>query len=80
MELQETLLIFIMDIDLAQGIKTMMHAVAIVHRPTKVPGGIILATIQTSMVSTMVEHNCLMLMVYIGVHGRDTTTPSNSLR
>ena len=41
----------------------MMYAVAIVHKTTKVPGGIILATNQTSMVSTMVDHTHLMQMV-----------------
>ena len=80
MELLGTLLIFIMDIGLALEIKTMMHQVTIVHRPTKVPGGIILATIQTSMVSTILDHTHLMLMVSIGLHGGGTTTPSNSLR
>ena len=58
MELQETLLEAIMDIALAQGIKTM-----VVHSASKVAGGIKAATVQTSMVSTMVDHTHPMLMV-----------------
>ena len=41
----------------------MGQHLAVVHKPTKVPGGMVIATIQTSMVSTMVEHTHLMLMV-----------------
>ena len=63
MELQETLLESIIGTDLAQGIKIMMHMVAIVLRSLKVPGGITGATVQTSMVSTMVEHTHPLLMV-----------------
>ena len=43
-----------MDTSLAQGIETMIYGVAIVHRVSKVGGGITTATFQTSMVSTMV--------------------------
>ena len=60
MELQGTLLDSIMDIDLAQGIKTM---IANVLSAKKVPGGTVLATVQTSMVSTMVDHIHPMLSV-----------------
>ena len=63
MELQGTLLESIISTDLAQGIKTMMHMLAIVLSSSKVAGGIMLATVQTSMVSTMVEHTHPMLMV-----------------
>ena len=63
MELQEILLVTIMDTSLAQGTKTMMPIVEAVHNCTKVPGGIDLATIQTSMVSTMVGPTPVMLMV-----------------
>ena len=81
MELQETLLHDKIDIALAQGIKTMMYGVVvIVHTPTKVAGGMKFATIQTSMVSTMVDHTHPLRMVSTGTHGRDTITPSNSLK
>ena len=84
MELQETLLEAavddIMDTALAQEIKTMMHWVATVHRPSKVVGGTTGATFQTLMVSTMVDHTHPTPMVSTGTHGRDTTTLSNSLR
>ena len=43
----------------------MTDAYAIAHKPTKVLGGIIYAMIQTSMVSTMVEHIRPMLMVHM---------------
>ena len=57
MELQETLLHGKMDKSLAQEIKTMMLIqVTVVHSSTEVAGGIVHAMIQTSMVSTMVEH------------------------
>ena len=77
-ELQETLLHFRMDRSLVQENKKMMQIILdIVPRPSKVPGGIKIATIQTSMVSTMVVP---MLMVWTGTHGRDIFTPSNSLK
>ena len=67
MELQETLLqatvYIIVDPSLAQEIKIMMCGVAIVHRVSRVPGGMVTAIPQTSTVSTMVDHTCLMLMV-----------------
>ena len=63
MELLATLLHGIMDSALAHEIKTMMLIqVAVVHRATKVAGGIVFATIQTSMVSTMVDHTHPLLM------------------
>ena len=62
-EPQETLLDDIMEIALAQEIKTMTDAVAIVYSSTKVAGGMTTATIQTSMVSTMVDHTHPLLMV-----------------
>ena len=80
MELQGTLLEAIMETVLAQGIKTMMYGVTIVHRPSKVPGGMEGVTPQTSTVSTMVDHTHPMLMVSTGTHGRDIVTPSNSLK
>ena len=72
MEQQEIPFVIKVDTTLAQGIKTMMYQVAIVLSSTKVAGGIIPATVQTSIVSTMVE--CYKL-----VH-RDIIAPSNSLR
>ena len=63
-ELQETLLHIIMGDCFSQKIKTMMQMqVAVVHNATKVPGGMVFAMIQTSMVSTMVDHTHPMLMV-----------------
>ena len=80
-ELLATLLHIIMDISSVQEIKTMMLIqVAVVHRATKVAGGTMFATIQTSMVSTMVDHTHPLLMAWTGTHGRDTITPSNSPR
>ena len=78
MEPQGTVLLTIMDSTLAQGIKTMMHMVAIVQRATQVPGGIVIATVQTSMVSTMVVDDT-HLMVLPGKPGMGIT-PSNSLK
>ena len=52
-----------MAIALAQGIKTMMYTVAIVHSATKVAGGTTGVTFQTSMASTMVDHTHPMLTV-----------------
>ena len=43
--------------------KDNTDALATVHRPTNVPGGIISAMIQTSMASTMAEHIHPLLMV-----------------
>ena len=64
MELQETLLEAKVDRSLVQGIKTMMLLqMAVVHSSTMVLGGIMLATHQTSMDSTMVDHTHPMLMV-----------------
>ena len=79
MELQETLLLNIKDNTLLPEIKTMMQQVATVHRHSKVPGGILLATVQTSTVSTMVDRTHPTLMVSTGTDGRDIITPSNSL-
>ena len=56
-----------MDIDLVQGIKTMIFGVLIVPRSTKVPGGITTATRRTSMACTATEHT--YLMVWYGVLG-----------
>ena len=64
-----------MAIALVQGIKTMIFGVLIVHRPTKVPGGISTATLRTSMACTATEHT--YLMVWFGVLGG---TLSNLLR
>ena len=64
MELLETLLqALTMDTSFQQEIKIMMQIVEIVPRPSKVPGGMETVTIQTSMVSTMVEHTHPLLMV-----------------
>ena len=68
MELQETLLqvygmVLIIYPGSAQGIKTMTDAVAVVHRAIKVPGGIFPAMVQTSMLSTMVDHTLPMRTV-----------------
>ena len=80
-EMQGTHLDIIMETSLAQGIEKMIYyGVAIVHRVSKVGGGITTATMQTSMVSTMVEHTHPMVMVWHGSHGRDTITLSSSLR
>ena len=69
-ELLETLLqdldmVIMLGVHFQQEIKTTMQqvTVTVVHRPTKVPGGTMLATVQTSMVSTMVDHTHPMLMV-----------------
>ena len=67
----------IMDTALAQEIKTMMLLQVVVHTSTKVAGGMTVATVQTSMVSTIMDHTHLMLMVSTGLHGRDTITLSN---
>ena len=56
----------------------MTKIVAIVHGGSKVPGGVVIATRQTSMVSTMGDYTH-MLMVLSGTCGRNTTL-SNSLR
>ena len=76
-ELQGTLLGCIMDIDLVQGITTMINADAIVHSATKVGGGIMLATDRTSMVATFGDH---VLMVWFGRHGGESTTPLSLLK
>ena len=52
----------IMDINLALRIETMMYGKAVVHRPTKVPGGMTGATLRTSMVATLMDNTCPMLM------------------
>ena len=52
------------DILLVQGIKTMMPIrVAVVHCVSKVVGGMTGATVQTSMVPTVMDSTHLMLMV-----------------
>ena len=71
MVLQETLLhlhestvMDIMGTALAQGIKAMISMQeAVVHCSSKVAGGTVNATPQTSMVSTMVDHTHPSLMV-----------------
>ena len=64
MELLETILHGITGSALAHEIKTMMLAmIAVAHSSTKVAGGTVLATVQTSMVSTMVDHTHPTLMV-----------------
>ena len=64
-ELQETLLQgCIMDKGLAQGTRTMMLSlITAAHKLIKVAGGIATATLQTSTVSTTVDHTLPMLMV-----------------
>ena len=59
-ELQEIPLKAMMDIGLAQRIKTMMqHVILTVQSVTKVPGGTFTAIIQTSMVSTIPQSSVL---------------------
>ena len=62
-EMQETLLVTTMDASSAQGTRTMIILVAAVHSKLKVAGGIIVASSQTSTVSTTVGHTPPMLMV-----------------
>lgn len=66
-ELQETLLVQVlittMDTSFPQGTWTMMPLVRTVHTLIKVPGGIEVATIQISTVSTTVGHTPPLLMV-----------------
>jgi len=62
-ELQEIPLGTITETSLAQEIRTMIDMVETVHNNLKVPGGMVLAMIQTSTVSTMVDHTPPMLMV-----------------
>ena len=51
-----------MGVHLPQEMKTMMYDLATMHSFTKVAGGMVIAMIQTSMVSIMVDHTHLMLM------------------
>ena len=59
-EMQETHLETLMDTSLAQGIETMIYGIVIVHRVSKMGGGITTATFQTSMVST--SHHPMLLV------------------
>ena len=80
MELQGTHLHSKMDRTLVQGITTMMQQLAIVLSCSKMPGGIVHATIQTSMLSTVVNHAHLLMMMLTFSDGEDSNTPSNFLR
>ena len=78
-ELQETPLQGKMGSSFPQGTRTMMARVTTVHRLTKAVGGMLLAGVHTSMVSTMVDH-IVDMMVWPGMHGGDPITPLNLLK